>query len=412
VAGFGVLKGDQLREEPMRPLFSWTLKATVLATIVASLGCSGPVEKLWQYRSHSASYSSPAVGNNIIVFGTTSGELHALSRDGAFLWKFQTRKEIVSAPQVMENLIFFGSTNHNLYAVDLKGRQVWKYTTFDRIKGDVLVDPPTKTVFVGSYDKHLYALDAVSRAERWTFPPQNEDEKEEEKPEEEKPEGEEGAETPEEPKVDTSQWPTNSFAYAQPTLIEGGLLVMGNLDGHLYAVDAKNGELRWRWNPGQPIRGGITSTVVEKDGVLYFGGNDNKVYAIKAADQSKVWEFETAGEINSSAVIAADGTLYIGSRDKKLYALDSGNGSKKWEFTADGPVLARPALYQEKLLIVGAGEGDGHIYAIDARNGKVFWKYKTEDKVEADAYVDGDRFYIASGDKNLYAFKINKLPGA
>ena len=131
--------------------------------------CTSDVEKLWEYPSYAASYSSPAVHNNMVVFGTTAGELHALSRDGAFLWKFQTRKEIVSAPQIMDNLIFFGSTNHNFYAVDLKGRQVWKYTTFSRIKGDANVDRETNSVIFGSYDRHLYSLDAVTGALRWVF---------------------------------------------------------------------------------------------------------------------------------------------------------------------------------------------------------------------------------------------------
>lgn len=394
----------------MRPLMRNATVVLSFAALVAT-GCSGPIEKQWQYRSYSASYSSPAVGNNIIVFGTSSGELHALSRDGAFLWKFQTRKEIVSSPQVMDNLIFFGSTNHNMYAVDLKGRQVWKYTTFDRIKGDVMVDEETNTVFVGSYDKHLYALDAVSRAERWVFPPLQEEKEEEDKPEdgEEKKEGED--EAPEEPAVDKSQWPTDAFAYAQPVLTSNGLVVMGNLDGHLYAIDAKTGELKWRWNPGKPIKGGITSTVAERDGVLYFGANDMKVYAIKLSDQSTVWTVETGGEVNSSPSIDANGTLYIGSRDKKLYAINTADGATKWTFQGKGPFLARPALYQDKLAIVGAGEGDGHIYAIDLATGKEFWKYKTNNKVEADVYVDGDRFYIASGDNHLYAFKINKVPG-
>ena len=35
-------------------------------------------------------------------------------------------------------------------------------------------------------------------------------------------------------------------------------------------------------------------------------------------------------------------------------------------------------------------------------------RYKTGDKVDADPVVDGDRFYIASGDKNLYAFEIKR----
>lgn len=397
----------------LRRIPPYTLAVAALLTSACS---SEPIEKLWEYPSYAASFSSPAVHNNIVVFGTESGELHALSRDGAFLWKFQTRKEIVSAPQIMDNLIFFGSTNHNFYAVDMKGRQVWKYTTFSRIKGDANVDQETSSVIFGSYDHHLYALDAVTRAERWVFPPLDDGKKDEpEQPAEdaaadgEKAEGE--PTEPAAPKVDTSKWPTDAFSYAQPTFTSNGLVVIGNLDGHLYAVDKKTGELRWRWGEqGAKDRRGITSTVLEHDGALYFGANDGKVHAIKLSDQSTLWTFETGGEVNSSPVVDASGTLYIGSRDNKLYALDAKTGQKKWEVETQGPLLARPVLYQDKLVIVGAGAGDGHVYAVNATDGKVFWKYKTGDKIEADAYVDGDRFYVASGDKNLYAFRVTKLP--
>lgn len=408
----------------LRRLATYTSALVVLALCSCT---SGSVEKLWQYPSYAASFSSPAVSNSIVVFGTTAGELHALSRDGAFLWKFQTRKEIVSAPQIMDNLIFFGSTNHNFYAVDLKGRQVWKYTTFSRIKGDANVDADTNSVVFGSYDRHLYSLDAVTRAERWVFPPHDDgkpkddaaealaegEKKDEETKDGEAKDGEADGEdaAPEAPKVDTSRWPQDAFSYAQPTFTSNGLIVVGNLDGHLYAVDKKTGELRWRWGgDGAKTRGGITSTVLEHDGVLYFGSNDGKVHAIKLSDQSEVWAFETGGEVNSSPVIDSRGTLFIGSRDHKLYALDAKTGQKKWEYATKGPLLAKPVVYQDKLVIIGAGEGDGHIYAVNAQDGKLFWKYKTGDKIEADAYIDGDRFYVASGDKNLYAFRVTKLP--
>ncbi len=408
------------------------LPGTLALVVGLSLSaCTQDVEKLWEYPSYAASYSSPAVHNNMVVFGTTAGELHALSRDGAFLWKFQTRKDIVSAPQIMDNLIFFGSTNHNFYAVDLKGRQVWKYTTFSRIKGDATVDEDTSSVIFGSYDRHLYSLDAVTRAERWVFPREAKEAKAGDD-DDNALAAKEGAEpadatvaaaaggeatagetaaAPPEPAIDTSAWPTDAFSYAQPTLTSTGLVVIGNLDGHLYAVDKKTGELRWRWGEqGAKQRKGITSTVLEHDGVLFFGANDGKVYAIRLADQSEVWTFETGGEVNSSPAIDKSGTLFIGSRDQKLYALDAKTGAKKWELETEGPLLAKPVLYEDKLVIIGAGEGDGHVYAVHAATGKVFWKYKTGDKIEADAYVDGDRFYVASGDKNLYAFKVNKLP--
>ena len=35
---------------------------------------------------------------------------------------------------------------------------------------------------------------------------------------------------------------------------------------------------------------------------------------------TKLWEFETGGDVDSSPAIGSDGTVYVGSYDKKLYA--------------------------------------------------------------------------------------------
>ena len=46
-----------------------------------------------------------------------------------------------------------------------------------------------------------------------------------------------------------------------------------------------------------------------------------------------LWEFKTAGEVNSSPAIGSDGTVYVGgSYDKKLYAINGKTGDKLWEF--------------------------------------------------------------------------------
>ena len=123
-----------------------------------------------------------------------------------------------------------------------------------------------------------------------------------------------------------------------------------------------------------------------------------------------LWKFKTADEVNSSAAIdAANGVLYIGSRDKKLYALGLKDGAKKWEFAANGPILGIPAVYKN-LVIFGGGKGDGHVYLLNTKDGSVFWKFKTGGEVDADPLVNGDTFYIASADRNLYAFQIKKTP--
>ena len=49
-----------------------------------------------------------------------------------------------------------------------------------------------------------------------------------------------------------------------------------------------------------------------------------------------IWTFETGAAIRSSPALGRDGTLYVGSEDKKVYAIDGKTGEKKWEFLTGG----------------------------------------------------------------------------
>jgi outer membrane protein assembly factor BamB len=50
----------------------------------------------------------------------------------------------------------------------------------------------------------------------------------------------------------------------------------GSVDGAMYCLEFRTGRLRWKYQTGGPI----TGTAAIANGVLYFGSNDHKVYAI------------------------------------------------------------------------------------------------------------------------------------
>jgi len=76
-----------------------------------------------------------------------------------------------------------------------------------------------------------------------------------------------------------------------------------------------------------------------------------------------LWEFKTAGEVNSSPAIGSDGTVYVGgSYDKKLYALSGKTGDKLWEFETGRNVRSSPAIGPDGTVYVGSL--DNKLYAI------------------------------------------------
>ena len=121
------------------------------------------------------------------------------------------------------------------------------------------------TVYVGSHDNTLYAVDAATGEQEWAFTE-----------------------------------PSRSV-YSSPTVVDGTVYV-GSYDNTLYAVDAATGEQEWAFETDDSTFS--SPTVV--DGTVYVGSNDDTLYAVDAATGEQEWAFETYGDIRSSPTVIAD----------------------------------------------------------------------------------------------------------
>ncbi len=371
-----------------------------LLVAVALVGCQKPVEQTWAFQGGSGSRGNPTLTKDMVLFGNEAGYLSAVDRtDGSLRWRFATSKEVVGGAAVDGRHAFFGSTNYSLYGVDLAtGRSIWEVPTHDRIKGTPVVSDGL--VYAGSYDGHVYAIGEADHRIVWQYPA------------EAAPPNEVAAVPPATGK-DHRVVPASAaapapapkaFSYARLLAAEG-VVYAGNLDGGLYALDAKTGALRWRFATGD----GITSSPLLDRGVLYFGSNDHRVYALSnlgASAPSVGWTFQTGDQVNAGPILAG-GTLFVGGTDHVFYALDAATGKKLWSTQLAGPVFGRAAAYQN-LVFVGAGAGDGTLYAFDQKTGHLFWKYDGGTKIQSDLAIDGDRLYVVTGDGQLLAFQIHK----
>ena len=134
------------------------------------------------------------------------------------------------------------------------------------------------------------------------------------------------------------------------------------------------GALLWEFdtNYAGPQYGPIveSSPAIGKDGTVYVGSRDDKVYALDGQTGQRKWAFQTGDDVTSSPAVAADGTVYVGSWDRKLYALDGATGAEKWELTTDGGVYSSPAIGEDGTVYIGA---NCFVYALDGPTGDVIW---------------------------------------
>lgn len=112
------------------------------------------------------SLSSLSLADEVIFFGD-EGEGHAGAHgfmnamgieSGELLWRFETEGFVRGAASIAEDTVYFGSHDHHMYAVDRHtGEMRWRYETDAGIASTpAIVDG---RLYFGSIDGHLYVLE-------------------------------------------------------------------------------------------------------------------------------------------------------------------------------------------------------------------------------------------------------------
>jgi len=211
-----------------------------------------------------------------------------------------------------------------------------------------------------------------------------------------------------------------------PTIADG-VVYIGAMDGHLYAIDQQTGKEKWNFKSRMPVQ----SSAAISGGTVYFVSSAGSLAALDAANGKPKWvlpvEYERrfeaknlhglpsaaqtipdAWDIFTSSPAVANGKVYFGSADGGVYAADAQTGVLQWKFSTGDVVHASPAVVNNTVYI---GSWDSYLYAIDADTGQEKWRFKTgEDPVihnqvgfqSSPVVVDGT-IYVGCRDAHVYA---------
>ncbi len=103
--------------------------------------------------------------------------------------------------------------------------------------------------------------------------------------------------------------------YSSPLMAEN-LVLIGDCNGTLHAVNKDTGKLAWKFTGG----GGIYSSPQRVNDRGVYGDNAGNVYCLDLKTGKPVGLFK-AGDAVQGLSVGPDGTIYAGSRDGYLYAL-------------------------------------------------------------------------------------------
>jgi eukaryotic-like serine/threonine-protein kinase len=273
------------------------------------------------------------------------------------LWSFECEDEIRGTAACNNQTLYVGSYDHNLYAINaITGEFIWKYPTDGGIVSKPVVHDDN--IYFGSEDKRIHVVYARSGKMIWTYY-------------------------------------TNGEVRSSPYISEGHLFI-GSDDGRLYAINGLVGRKVWEINIGAPVR----STPLVYNDLIYFGSESGEFFCTDLGGTIK-WRFKAKRGITSSASITQN-IVFFGSMDSTLYALDAKTGWVIWRYRLGKPTISTPFIV-ENYLFTGASSGD--ITCIDIRTSKEVWHYSTDHQVTGSPIVFKDSLYCGSVDGHLYSLE-------
>lgn len=283
--------------------------------------------------------------NGLVVVPGGDGNLHALERaTGRLVWRFAAHHAgdheggvVVNSFEGNATLgpdgnLYAGSDNGHFYSVDLQGRERWSFKTGMMIWSAAAFDPAGKWLAFGSLDRRVYVLECATGRLIASYKC--------------------GGDVKASPAIDDAgriyvgcsdfsfrclelgkdfwgrpslreiwSFPTGGEIYSSAALA-GDRLVFGSHDGYLYCL-SKQGKLVWKYGVYTRIN---ASPLVSRDGVVFAGAKNGKLYALDIASGKRLWSFKTAPgakkvNLDSSPALGPDGRVFVGSYDGNLYGV-------------------------------------------------------------------------------------------
>lgn len=338
-------------------------------------------------RTRQGGNRAPAAGERV--------QANAFSGGIKPLWTFECQDEIRGTPALEKGLLVFGSYDNHLYALNAEsGKLLWKYLT----DGGVVSRPAFSgdNVCFGSEDHRLHVVSARTGSVLWTYFT--------------------GAPVRSSPFLAEGHvfigsddgflhavnllsgrrvWQTDSGAAIRSTpLVSSESIYFGNEAGEFFCLDYR-GSPRWRFK----ARRAITSSPAIAEGLVCFGSLDATLYALDAGSGWVIWRFRL-GKGSISSPCLANGVVYTGAADGCIYAVDAHSAREIWRFATDHQVSGSPIVYREALY---CGSVDAHLYCLDCRTGALRWRFRTEGAITGTPVAHGDAIYVGSTDHRLYA---------
>jgi outer membrane protein assembly factor BamB len=294
--------------------------------------------------NHSGEYSV-IVSND---YGRVTSDNALLTLAGKFKWVFEPKDIITGYPSIgKDDTVYIGSWDKNLYALDSKnGKVKWKFNATSQITENSPMITESGNLYITGGNDDIYCINAFSGKANWSLKTKfffpffragrdkiyvN---------------SHRGGLYIHNDNNDESEFNTIDLSYQYKVLaIENNNTIYGfsdRLDGQheIIKQNTKDSDVRWSFKfidpPNSNYYPHMVYGALSNDGFFYFNGPE-KYYALDSETGRLKWSYQHAenGMPSAPPVIGLDKIIYISwnsNNRETIIALNS-KGSKLWEFT-------------------------------------------------------------------------------
>lgn len=273
---------------------------------------------LWRYPLATGTWAPPVAAGGVVYMGGGDGRFHAVrAADGAALWVWAGSVAIDGAAALDDAAVYFLDTRFNLVALDRRtGVLRWRQPLHNEFfAGGSVPDNPTfnhraatpllheGTLYVGSADGGLYAVDPATGTVRWRY--------------------DAGAPV---------------YGGARPHGPDA--LLFGTMDGSVIRLDLRTRHETLRVRTG----GGVVTTPVVAGDRLVVGSRDYLLHAFDLQG-NPAWKYSYWFSWIESTPALQDGLLYLGGSDyARVSAIDPATGRARWSTVVHGLSWGTPLV--------------------------------------------------------------------
>jgi outer membrane protein assembly factor BamB len=160
---------------------------------------------------------------------------------------------------------------------------------------------------------------------------------------------------------------------------DAGAIVFSIDEGRVIALDVESGEPIWEQN----LPGKLSAPAAAKNRVL-VGSTNNFLYALDASNGRIKWRWRTGGDVVGAAA-DSEGGVYIASLDNVLRAVDRDNGNQRWKVAIATRPAVPPIAVGRIVVLTGVSP---RVDALVAKEGTALGSYAAPADLEGPPLID------------------------